>query len=86
MGPGASSLDQERVDESGNLCPKLNHQHLPAEWPEWLSARCCLGCSVDSFPHYRGIQVFTYITIHTGISRDIDCHFPWDFEKRVTKV
>lgn len=43
MGPGASLLDQERVDESGNLCPKLNNQHLPAEWPEWLPARAVFG-------------------------------------------
>lgn len=43
MGPGASLLDQERADESGNLWPKLNNQHLPAEWPEWLPARAVFG-------------------------------------------
>lgn len=31
------------VDESENLSPKLNHQHVPAEGPEWLFARAVFG-------------------------------------------
>lgn len=31
-------VGQGRVDESGHLSPKLNHQHLLAECREWLFA------------------------------------------------
>ena len=27
-----------RVDGSGNLFPKLSHQHIQAKWQEWLFA------------------------------------------------
>lgn len=58
------------VDGSRNLSPNLSHQHVLAKWQEGLSAwgHVWEGCSVHSLPHYMGFQIFTYVTIYTGMS------------------
>lgn len=63
VGPG-------RVEKSGNLSPKLSHQHVLAEWQEWLFARAMFGKAAlyIVFPVTWGIQIFTYTTIHIGMS------------------
>lgn len=67
------------VAESETLSLQLSHHHVPAKQQEWLCAWALFGKAAlyTVLPIPGGRRIFTYVTIHTGMSGDhrVPCGF-----------